>query len=78
MKIICSLFAPALVAILVRLALFILVLLLWLLTWIFGIPDDLIEDWLFFDIFSWGESWFYWILVIICSFLAEVIIWDED
>ena len=31
-----------------------------------------------FETFSWDEAWFYWILVGIGTFFAELLIWNED
>lgn len=84
MKIVLTVFAPFLVAIGIRLALFLLALLGFIpyLLEDFGDIWEEIEDFFnhlgAFDTFDWEESWFYWILVIIGSFIAEYLIWSED
>lgn len=83
MKIVLTIFAPALVAIILRIILLVLCLAIGILNFFIRIIDEetlktvgniLVE----FNMFSWDESWLYWVLVIIGSFLAEISIWNED
>ena len=87
MRIVLTVFAPLLVAIGIRLILFLLGFILSLLgflieefitSYTFGNIVDYLEFIATFDTFDFEESWFYWILVIIGSFIAEYIIWSED
>ena len=82
LKIILTIFAPVLLAILWRIILAILCLVVGYVYWIniidketFRDAENLLID---FNMFSWDESWLYWVLVIISTFLAEMIIWSTD
>lgn len=81
MKIVLTEFVPILVAIGVRVVLALAGLILALPWLLFDVMDNLgefakvIGD---FDTFNWNESWGYWILVIIGSFMAEMVIWQDD
>lgn len=79
MRIVLTIFAPFLVAVILRLALVLLALLVvspWSSVWeeaeYFA---ELLAD---FDTFSWDESWLYWICVGIGSFFAEMSIWSNE
>lgn len=83
MKIVLTIFAPALVAIILRIILLVLCLAISILNSFIRIIDEetlkTVENILVeFNMFSWDESWLYWVLVIIGSFLAEISIWNED
>lgn len=80
-KRILSIFSPFLIAIIVRLI---------YVLWGYGffcagyVADKM--DWAksnmnsigFFDTFSWNESWHYWGIVLILTFLAEMDIWRDE
>lgn len=83
LKTVLTIFAPALVAIILRIILVVLCLAISILNSFIRIIDEetlktvgniLVE----FNMFSWDESWLYWVLVIIGSFLAEIIIWGGE
>ena len=81
MKIVLTVFAPILVAIAVRIALFLIGLIVGLLLVSLLNIDafaNFADDLMMFDPFAWDESWGYWILVAIGSFLAEMAIWGDD
>lgn len=84
MKIVLTVFAPFLVAIGIRLALLLLELICAIVYEILDAIDiisygvNFVKSIGEFDTFDWEESWFYWILVIIGSFIAEYLIWSED
>lgn len=76
-KIILSIFAPFIVAIAIRAALFIIAVVVRLGELIYhtkGFAKTIGG----FDTFSWDESYLYWIIVIIATFYAEMLIWDKD
>lgn len=81
MKVVLTVFAPMLVAIAIRLALFLVGLVIGLPCYLLGIAESLVEfsdSIAMFDTFVLEESWGYWILVVIGSFLAEMAIWGDD
>ena len=83
MKVVLTVFAPMLVAIAIRLALFLVALLIFVIfSFILGTQHGImidIADCLWeFNPFILEESWGYWILVVIGSFLAEMAIWADD
>ncbi len=80
MKIVCTIFAPFLVAIGIRLVLMLLGLIIYLLKDIIGffitaLSVDEIRDFsetiAGFKTFLWNESWFFWVLVIIRNFYSR-------
>ena len=87
-RFILGLFAPALVAIAVRLVLFIISFCIFIIVrilefikmlsevpnWIKKFCDFIVD----FDTFSWGESWGFWIIVIVFTFIAEMCIFAEE
>lgn len=81
MKVVLTVFAPILVAIAIRIALFLIGFILVLPNQLFDIGynwyriGDKIGG---FDTFNWDDSYGYWILVVIGSFLAEMAIWGDD
>lgn len=80
MKVVLTVFAPMLVAIAIRLVLFLVGLVIGLPCYLLGIAESLVEfsdSIAMFDTFVLEESWGYWILVAIGSFLAEAGIWSE-
>ena len=87
MRIVLTVFAPLLVATGIRLALLLLGLVCGavcelILTIVPSIDhvSDFESSFYFiggFDTFDFNASWFYWVLVIIGSFIAEYIIWEE-
>jgi hypothetical protein len=80
-KIILSLFCPALVAIVVRIVLFLLALILAIGGRITREGRDFFKfcDTIGgFETFVWDQSWGFWAIVIILTFIAEMIIWDKD
>lgn len=89
MRIVCTVFAPFLVAIGIRAILFILgAIITWLA--ILGEAITLLDNSTMhvianfaeaigvFETFSWNESWFFWAFVIIGTYIAEFFIWDND
>lgn len=83
-RVIISLFCPAIVAIVVRIV-------LWLIGFalnIIGLFGDKGSDLrklqktgeaiAQFDTFTWENSWGFWVIVIIVTFIAEYVIWDDD
>lgn len=80
MKIVLTIFAPILIAIILRIVLTVAALILVPLSQIISrtfsqeVENVLLE----FNMFSWDESWLYWVLVILGSFLAEMAIWQND
>lgn len=80
-KVILSLFCPVLVAIAVRIV-------LWIIGFILGLGGLIInaergfmkftESIALFDTFVWDESWGYWVIVAILTFLGEMLIWEEN
>lgn len=89
MRIVCTVFAPFLVAIGIRAILFILAI---IIGWLAGLGEsitlldkstmheivDFAEAIGGFKTFLWNESWLFWILVLIGTFIAELNIWDND
>jgi len=72
MKYVLALFSPALVAIAVRIVLYVLY-------WI----SDLLEikylyKLLHFETFVWDDSYAYWVIVVILSFFAEMYIFSGE
>lgn len=78
MKVVLTVFAPFIVAIILRLALLIIGLLLGIISFIIDDLKEFAEMIVEFETFSWDEAWFYWILVGIGIFFAELLIWNED
>ena len=82
LKIVLTIFAPALIAIIMRIILAILCLAVGILNFIGIIDEETLKEagniLIDFNMFSWDESWLYWVLVIIGSFLAEIIIWGGE
>lgn len=80
-KRILTIFSPFLIAIIVR-----LIYVLWLYGFLCAgyVAENI--DWVkytmnsigFFDTFSWDESWHYWGIVLILTFLAEMDIWRDE
>ena len=81
-RVILSLFCPILVAIVVRIALVIISAVLAIVGFILGAGNDdfgrFVETVGSFDTFVWDSSWCYWIIVAILTFLAEMVIWQDD
>lgn len=80
-KVIVSLFCPVLVAIAVRIVLFILALILAIGGRIVGAERGFFkfcESIGGFETFVWNQSWGFWAIVAILTFLGEMIIWEED
>lgn len=78
-KVILSLFCPILVAIIIRVILFIIAFVLGLLGFIFNAGKEyvnFVSNIGTFDTFVWNESWLFWGLVVIITFVAEMIIWS--
>ena len=88
MKFIYAIFAPALVAIVVRIIAFLAGIILAicaelisLLGIIENIPrefDHFCKGLALFETFVWDESWFYWGAVVVVTFFIECIIFSED
>lgn len=80
MKIVLTVFAPLLTAIAIRIILFLIAIIPALLGWIFEENSlmNLATGIGGFDPFVWNESWGYWILVVIGTFMAEMVIWQDD
>ena len=78
-KVILSLFCPILVAIIIRVILFIIAFVLGLLGFIFNAGKEyvnFVSNIGTFDTFVWNESWLFWGLVVIITFVVEMIIWN--
>ncbi len=75
-KVILSIFAPFIIAIAIRAALFIIAVVVRLGELIYH-TKGLAKTIGGFDTFSWDESYLYWIMVIIATFYVEMLIWDE-
>lgn len=79
MRIVMTIFAPFIVAIGIRLILFIIGLITF---WVGEVAGhrvrDFAENIAGFDTFSWDESWLFWVLVLIGTFIVELIIWNDD
>lgn len=71
-KIIFSIFAPFLVAIVLRVVLFLVGLIALLFS------KNLAGDIAGFHTFEWDESYLYWILVVIVTFFVEMAVWSEE
>ena len=68
-----------LVAIIVRIVLFVLACIIELLGFFEqGSLSKLAETIGGFDTFVWKESWCYWIIVIVVTFIGEMGIWEEE
>ena len=79
MKIVLTIFSPFLVTIAWRIIAFILVIAIGIVVMVFN-PDYSFSDALrdaSFDMFNWGDSWFFWVIDIIAIFFAEATIWSE-
>ena len=80
-KVILSLFCPILVAIAVRIVLFVIAFILALGGQLVNAERGFMkftEGLGLFKTFVWDESWGYWAIVAILTFLGEMIIWDES
>ena len=80
-KVILSLFCPILVAIAVRIVLFIIAFILAFGGHVLNAGKGFMkftEGLGLFDTFVWDESWAFWVIVAILSFLGEMIIWDDN
>ena len=80
-KVILSLFCPILVAIAVRIVLFIVAFILSLGGYLLNAGEEFGRFVLGlggFNTFVWNESWGFWALVAILTFFAEMFIWQED
>lgn len=89
MRIVWTIFTPFLVTMGIRLILYILAV---IIGWLAGLGEAItlldrnamheILDFAStigpFNTFSWNESWLFWALVIIGTFIAELCIWDND
>lgn len=73
-KIIFSIFTPFLIAVIIRIILFILGLVLY---YLFGF-SRLGKGIGGFDSFTWDESYLFWVIVGLLTFYVEMLIWDED
>ena len=79
--VILSLFCPILVAIAVRIV-------LWIIGFILALGGSILnagrgfmeftESIALFDTFVWDESWGYWAIVAIITFIGEMVIWEEN
>ena len=80
MKVVLTVFAPILVALAIRLALFILGIAIGLLNLFLSgdFGGRTAEGIGTFETFNFEESWGYWVLVVIGSFLAEIAIWSDN
>lgn len=84
MKIVLTVFAPVLIAIAIRLLLFLIGIIIGFVIFVMLQIDvssevgNFLEGLFAFETFDWDESWGYWILVIIGSFMAEMVIWQND
>lgn len=88
MKYVCAIFAPLLVAIVVRILSFISAYVLIILgeIWEFLSNANKIANWYTdfcetlagFETFVWDESWFYWGFVVVVTFFVEIAIFDKD
>ena len=76
-KVILSTFAPFIIAIAIRAVPFIIAIILRLGELIFHI-QGFTKTIGVFDIFSWDESYFYWIIVIIATLNIEMLIWTKS
>ena len=78
-KVILSLFCPILVTIIIRVILFIIAFVLGFLGFIFNARKeyvDFVSNIGTFETFVWNESWLFWGIVVIITFVAEMIIWS--
>lgn len=76
-NVILSTFAPFIITIAIRAVLFIIAIILRLGELIYH-TQGFAKTIGAFDIFSWDESYLYWIMVIIATFYVEMLIWDES
>ena len=82
-KIILSLFCPVLIAIVVRIILFVIGFVLALGGYVMDASHNgdymkFTESIAMFKTFVWDESWCFWVIVAILTFFGEMIIWDEN
>lgn len=81
MNIVLTVFSPILVAIAIRFVLYLIAVVFAIFNLIIELPDfigKIAVCFAKFDPLVWDESWGYWVLVIIGSFLAELGIWSDD
>lgn len=81
MNIVLTVFSPILVAIAIRFVLFLIAIVIAIFEKIIELPyfiSKISKCFFNFDPLVWDESWGYWVLVIIGSFLAELGIWSDD
>ena len=83
MKFVLTVFAPILIAIAIRLLLLLIGFIIGFVIFVvLQIDSHAVKE--FFEVlfdfktFDWDESWGYWILVVIGSFIAEMAIWQDD
>jgi hypothetical protein len=77
-KFILSIFTPFLVAVLVRIALFIIGFVIAIIEESTGSSTEVGVQIGFFDTFTWDESYLFWIIVGVLTFFAEMLVWDDD
>jgi hypothetical protein len=77
-KFILSIFTPFLVAVLVRIALFIIGFVIAIIEESTGSSTEVGVHIGFFDTFTWDESYLFWIIVGVLTFFAEMLVWDDD
>lgn len=81
-KVILSFFCPALVAIGLRIAFVLFGFSLFGIGHVYEFGKDFLgiveHNIAYFDTFTWDSSWPYWILVVILTFLMEMIIWEDN
>lgn len=76
-KVVLAIFAPALVALVVRITLFILALPIFGIAFIEPSFQYDAEELAGFNMFIWDESWLYWILVLLGTFYVEMKIFNK-
>ena len=80
-RVVLSLFCPVLVAIIVRIVLWIIGVVLALGGNLLNAGRDFMkftESIALFDTFVWDQSWAFWAIVAIVTFFGEMIIWEEN
>ena len=80
-RVILSLFCPILVAIIIRVILFLIAFILGWIGIFFNARKeyvDFLADIGAFDTFVWNDSWLFWGIVAIITFVAEMIIWSVN
>lgn len=81
-KVILSIFCPALVAIVLRIAFVLFGFSLFGIGHVYELGKDFLgiveHNIAYFNSFTWDSSWPYWILVVIITFFLEMSIWDDS